>query len=396
MRAIFIFLLTLPAAVSAASLKQAFHEGKYAGQVRVYNNTLALQHAQDKFGTAFGGRLGFETKNEHLWGFSLGAAYYTANDLETNKDNASARAPYTPTVDVDILGEAFVRYTGYDTVATAGRQLITTPHANPSDAFVVPITYTGYSVINKSVTGLTLNGSYLMSIKTREAQDFQNVGAFALSRLSKPSKDTSGTIIGGATYEADKLKVQLWHYALNDLFNMEWLEVDYNFGGETYKPYVAAQHGRESDAGEKLLGDVDSKLLGAKAGVKAFNADLSLAYTQVSTGTFYSPYTYFTDASYTNSMITGVSNVDNGEGWKGQLAYNITPELWAKFSHSRFKFDSGDFSESDFDLRYTFNKESDFEGFSAWVRVGYRDGTTAPSPGYQDLLEYRTQLQYVF
>ena len=381
---------------SAASVKQAFSEGKHQGQIRVYNNTLALQHAPDKYGTAFGGKLGFETKAEHLWGLSLGVGYYTANDLETNKNNAVARAPFTPTVDVDILGEAFARWTGYDTVLTAGRQLVNSPHANPSDAFVVPITYTGYSVVNKSITGLTINAQYLMSIKTREAQKFVNVGDFILTRNAGVAKDTKGTSVFGLVYEHSPLKIQLWHYGFADFFNMQWLEADYGFDLGTYKPYLSAHLGLENDTGEKLLGNVDSKLVGVKAGVKAFGADLSFAYDKVSTGTFYSPYTYFTDGMYTNSMITGISNVDSGHAWKTMLLYDITTQWWAKLSHSRFKFDAGtDFSESDFDIRYLFSKEGDLDGLSALVRVGYRDGSNSPA-GYADLIEYRTQLQYVF
>jgi hypothetical protein len=81
-----ILALTGALPAGAASLKQAFSEGKFAGQIRAYNNFLD-QTSTDKqlYGTAFGGRLGFETKAEHLWGFSAGLGYYTANDLGTNQ-----------------------------------------------------------------------------------------------------------------------------------------------------------------------------------------------------------------------------------------------------------------------------------------------------------------------
>ncbi len=389
-----IFLFMGTSAAQAASLKQAFSEGKFKGQLRIYNNTLALQHAPDKYGTAFGGRLGYETNQEHLWGFSLGLGYYTANDLETNKDEAISRAPFTPTVDVDILGEAFARWSGYDTVLTAGRQLVVTPFANPSDAFVIPVTYTGYSAINKSIEGLTLSGYQLLSIKSREAQDFVDVGEFALARYGVAPQQTEGTLIFGASYEINRLKIQAWHYTFSDLYTQPWLEADYALEGETYKPYFSTHAGQQKKTQGALLGDQDSTLLGAKVGVKAFGADLSIATETVTKDRFLSPYTFFTDALYTNSMITGFGNIDSGRAWKAMLLYDITSQLWAKLSYSTFKFNSGtDISEMDFDVRYTFTE--DFEGLSALFRLGYRDGDTTPA-ALPDMIEYRTQLQYLF
>lgn len=379
----------------AASLKQAFSEGKFQGQIRAYNNTLVFQHAGDKYGTAVGGRLGYETNADQLWGFSLGLGYYTANDLETNKDNPADRAPFTPTVDVDILGEAYARWKGYDTVITAGNQLIDTPFANPADAFLIPVTFTGYSLINKSVSGLTVNAHHLTNVKTREATDFADTGAFVLNRLGSTPRNTGGTSIFGLTYDWNKLKVQGWYYIFPDLFTQDYAQADYEFEpAGNYTPYVSAQYGLERDDGDKLLGDVDSTLWGAKAGVKAFGANLSLGMNHVDHQKFLTPYSYFTDATYTNSMITGMGNVLPGTGWKATLLYDFTTQLWGKLSYSMFDFDGGkDTAEADADLRYKFT--GDFDGLSIWLRVGWRDGSNAPA-GLADLLEYRTQIQYLF
>lgn len=378
----------------AASLKQAFSEGKYQGQLRAYNNTLALQHSTDKFGTAFGGRLAYETKAEHLWGFSLGMAYYTANDLSTNKNNAAALAPNTPTVDVDIMGEAFLRWTGYDTVFTAGRELITTPFANPSDAFVVPVTYTGYSLVNKSLPGLTVNAHHLLSIKARESQSFVDTGRYTLSRLGGTPRDTAGTSILGLTYDWQKLNLQAWYYVFPDIFNMKWFEASYAFEMGNHKPYLSGHCGKEHSQGDHLLGSIDSTLSGIKAGVKAHDADLSFALETVAQGKYLTPYSYFTDASYLNSMVSGFGNVEAGSAWKTALLYNFSSVFWSKLSYSKFAFNGGfDSSEADFDLNYKFS--DDFDGLSVWFRTAYRDGKTPPA-GLPDLIEYRTQIQYLF
>ncbi len=362
---------------------------------------MALQQAPDKFGTAFGGKLGFETNSEHLYGFSLGAVYYGANDLGTNKE-ISARAPFTPTVDVDILGEAFVRWTGFETTLTAGNILIDTPFANPSDAFVVPITYTGYSLINKSLSGLTLQVHHLTHIKTREAQKFAEIGNFIFSRRSAPPgpapsipPDTVGTSIVGGIYDWQKLKLQFWYYHFDELFNLQFGQLDYDWsGGSRFAPYISLQGGNENSMGKEWYGNFNSSLSGAKLGVKAFGADLSVAMNNVSGSGFVMPFTYFTDITYTNSMISGIGNVASGTGWKSVLQYNFTSQLWGRAYYSSFKFAGDkDLSETGFDLRHKF--KGDLDKLSLWFRVGYRSGNDNPA-GYPDLLEYRTQIQYIF
>jgi hypothetical protein len=150
----------------------------------------------------------------------------------------------------------------------------------------------------------------------------------------------------------------------------------------------------EKETGKELLGKVYSTVTGVKAGVKAFGANLSLGMNNVLHQRYLMPYTFFTDATYTNSMITGVGNIDMGTAYKAMLLYNFNPQFWGKLSYSWFKFAGDkDTSESDVDAFYKF--AGDFENLSIWFRVGRRNGKAAPS-GLANLLEYRTQLQYTF
>jgi hypothetical protein len=383
-------------AASGASLHEAFSQGKYQGQLRIYDNVQAFQQGSDKYGTAFGGRLAFETNAQSLLGFSAGFAYYTSNDLSTNHDDPAARTQFTPTVDIDILGEAYLRWSGFNSVVTAGRQLITTPFLNPSDAFMIPITYSGYSVINKSIQNVTLQAYNITEVKSRQADAFADMSRFAAARVGGTSKNTAGDNVFGAVFDREGTKAQAWEYLFTDLFNLTFLEAEHGRAMGDAKVYGSAHFGMQNDQGEKLLGEVDTQLYGVKVGVRSGGADFSLAGEQVAGGRFLSPYTFFTDALYTNSMITGMSNVEAGNGWKAMLTYDFTEHFWGKISHSRFDFAADkDFSESDLDLRYTFAKESDFTGLSLLGRVGYRDGSNNPA-GYTDLIEYRAQVQYLF
>jgi hypothetical protein len=257
------------------------------------------------------------------------------------------------------------------------------------------VTYDGYSLINKSVSNLSINAYHVTGIKNRQAQDFTDTGRFTLGRLGGVPRDTHGTSILGLIYDKQVWKAQAWHYTFDDVFNMEFAQADYDIAlGGDWTPYVSGQYGMETETGDKLLGNIDSKVYGLKAGVKAFGANLFVAADKVEHQAYLMPYTFFTDATYTNSMISGMGNVAAGTGYKVGVSYDVTPQYWVRLGYSRFDFDDNtDMGEMGGDLRYKFT--GDLENLQVWFRAGYRTGDTPPA-GLGDLTEYRTQIQYTF
>lgn len=392
---VLVFSLILSLTANAASLKRSFTEAKFQGQIRGYSNVLDFQNSNDRYGTAFGGRLSFETSADQMFGFSGGVGYYTANDLGTNRPDVGSRAPFTPTVDIDILGEAFLRWRGLNTLATAGNQLIDTPFANPSDAFVIPVTYTGYSVLNKSIDGWTFSGHHLNFIKARESQEFIDVGTFVTSRFGAAPARTGGTSILGAVYKKERSDLQAWHYTLPDIFTIEYLQAEHELDLQVpYAPYASLQFGFQKESGSAHLGHNEATLSGARVGAKAYGANVSLSANVVSRNRFVMPYTYSSDPSFTNSMLSGLGSYRPGNAWKLQATYDFSDKTWARVSHALLAFDdSTDTVETDVDLRHKF--KDDLENLSVMLRFGRRTGKTPPA-SLPDLTEYRTQIQYVF
>ena len=121
-------------AFAAETLEEAFHEGKVNGNIRAHYNERHYASRPDATAFALGGGLRAETGS--LYGFNLGVGFYTAQDLGLNDDDP-IKVDSRMGSDVEVLGEAYVNYSAWDSTFTLGRQKINTPFANPIDVFII-------------------------------------------------------------------------------------------------------------------------------------------------------------------------------------------------------------------------------------------------------------------
>jgi hypothetical protein len=345
-------------ALAADSIQTAFKEGSVNGNIRAYYNTWDFETATDQSAFALGGLLKAETGPIGWAKFGLG--YYTAQDLDTNNSNP-AKVDGRLGSELEVLGEAYVALSGADSTLTLGRQKINTPFANPGDAFIIPVLYEGTSFTYKGIENLSLQASYLTTIKNRNSEEFVDVGSFSTSRFGVASQETSGTLILGANYKAQGLALQAWYYQFSDMFDTTYLQASYTFAGtETVKPFIDAQMGSQSDSGDKLLGTVDSTLWGIRGGVAIDKAKFSLAYNTVTeetgaykNGGFLAPYNFSTSPIFTNNMLQTLENGNAGDAIKLTFNYGL-PNLKVQLSYATFDFKNNvpDRDEVDADLTH--------------------------------------------
>ncbi len=343
------------------TIQKAFKEGKVSGNLRAHYNDWDYGVATDQSAFAIGGLLKAET-GPMGWA-KFGAGYYTAQDMGTNSSD-TAKVDGRMGSELEVLGEAYVAVSGADTTLTLGRQKINTPFANPGDAFLIPVLFEGTSISNKSIENLTLDASYLTTIKNRNSDEFVDVGDFSTGRYGAGKQETSGTLILGANYKADGLGLQAWYYQFADLFDTTYLQANYDFSGnDDIKPFIAAQIGSQSDSGDKLLGEVDSFLWGLQGGVSMGKAKVTLAYNTVDeessaykNGGFLAPYNFSTSPLFTNNMLQTLENGNAGDATKLTFNYNF-PDLKVKLSYATFDFKNNvaDRDEIDADLIYSLN-----------------------------------------
>jgi hypothetical protein len=101
-----------------------------------------------------------------------------------------------------------------------------------------------------------------------------------------------------------------------------------------FKPFFSFQYGNQFDVGDKLLGTVNAQVFGANLGFgwKDFKLAYAFNYLPKKSGTFrnggfLSPYSFATDALYTNSLDGGMTLKDSafvGLGHKWTVNYTPT------------------------------------------------------------------------
>lgn len=390
--------LSLPTlALGADSLKEVFSEGKVSGAIRSYYNFRDFETKLDTSAFALGGYLHAETAP--LRGFTLGGTFYVSDDVGTRSKNPARRNPNLPG-QAYTLGEAYLQYRGFDTLFTIGRQKLDTPFANPSDAFMIPVTFEAVSLSNSSIKNLTLSVHYLDRIKNRPDDEFTDIGRFVPRRLGVKETADAGTGIVSAVYNEKTLKLQTWGYLFADLFHIAYLQADYAFpavwGGVI--PEIVGQYIYEGNNGDDLFADVDVNGFGVKIGGKRGPLDLSFAYNHVIAegGTFrngavLAPFSFATGPMFTNSMVETLENSDAGDAFRVALEYKFREYFITKVSFVAYERDVAvDTTETDVDFTYGF--EDFLEGLSFRVRLGLINSGTDSAR----LLELRPQLQYVF
>jgi hypothetical protein len=383
------------ATLAADGLEEAFKNGTVNGNIRVhYNERHYSDSRPDATAFALGGALRAET-GPMGW-TRVGVGFYTAQDLGFNNSDP-ARVDGRMGSEVEVLGEAYVNFSAWDSSLTVGRQKIVTPFANPIDVFIIPFTFEGVSFKNTSIPNLTLELDYINTIKSAGSDEFVDVGLWSTGRLGVATTETSGTLMLGGVYRNQGMAIHGWFYDFADLFISRYLQADYTFASLPLKPFVSAQIISQSDAGEALLGPVDTMLYGLQGGVSIEKAKLMLGYTHVAenadafnNGAFLAPYNFSTSPLYTNSMLQNMENVDSGDGVKLTFLYSF-PSVEAKLSYAKLDFNTiADLDATDVDV--TYNLGNYIKGLSLRYRVEF---VSSDSDAVSQS-DHRLQLQYLF
>lgn len=398
-----LLLTSLSALMSSAAFAQSaivdsIKNGKVNGNVRAHNVFIDKDMGADQQGFALGGKL--HAENAALYGFNVGVTFNVASDFnlvsKQNYKRATLYKDYANLGEQDAvgLGESYLNYNGYNFNFRTGAQEFTSPFANPSDAFIMPISYTGHVLTYTGVEKLKLTVAQLNKVKFRNSDTFKPIGEAAVA-----GSVTDGLVVFGADYNNEQIKASAYHYGFDELMKLNYVTTGYTFNlAEGFLLTPSVQYATEKKTGKALRGDIDSSALGfnVNATKDAFKVDLS--YVSIGeekgkylNGGFYSPLTFFTDALYTNSMVNGMAGIDAGSSYKLNVNYTYSESLSGKVSYADYDFKTNvlDRSEVNFDVTYKF---SDIPGLSYTNRLAKVNSDTKTLAQYQ----WRAQLQLSF
>lgn len=230
---------------AASDLAGAFKEGKASGQIRAMYIKNDLSSTANDAGTpdnsafGLGGKLAYETAP--LYGISVGAAFYTVQDLGTkNKDTEKVdELLYDEnSKSYSLLGQAYIQGQFGKTTVKVGRQQIDTPLAGSDDIRVIPNLFEAAIVTNTDLPSTTLIGGYVSRMAGLDSASdrsprttFQSISRSALGPGVDDATHTvgdKGTYVAAAINNSIKdLTLQAWEYYTVDVANAVYLQADY-------------------------------------------------------------------------------------------------------------------------------------------------------------------------
>ncbi len=316
--------------------------------------------------------------------WTVGASYFGAEPFGANGFNPG----FNPRVDntlpgyaLSLLGEYYLQYKNKYVEGKTGKEIITTPWANPSDSRLVPLIFQGTYLQGAISPTLTVGGMYMARFRHRVTSAFDANTLLTSCATGRVLYGTPPKVTGvpgdpcnvqqttrgfGALYATKKFGANLtsnvYQYSVYDIVNITHIDAKYNYRPKApTNPFYAAQYVAESDTGKALIGTIHNHTFGFQIGQSAGrNFDLALSYNSspqvqyitnncssspggvfggvkgaavpgAPPGTVYcygggvaSPYTdsYATDPLYTTTISQGLADVHKpGSGVKGAITY---------------------------------------------------------------------------
>jgi len=247
----------LPIFLQSDTLSDAISGITHSGELRF--GGVRTKDSDDHTATtlSMGGKVSLETKP--ISGISLVGTFFTTNPV-FGKDNESLFLSSTNSA-YSIVGESYLKIDMGKTVIKAGRQLIDTPFADSDDIGMIPNTFEGYSLVDKSMQGTTVVVALLdkwAGVDAPIPEKFTNI-----QESSDDAVFTAGLIYQGSPNTA----LSLWHYALD--------EVDFNYAELDYSADTFNMGFQYTDQ------DNDNSAYGVSIGGNVDGLDLVFAYNKV-------------------------------------------------------------------------------------------------------------------
>lgn len=354
----------------AEGIEELFTKGKLDGRLRAnyfkwdrkgdkadYRSTDYKKFSLDKTtnsdlidptGFAVGGSLLYTTGS--VYGLSAKVGFYAADDLgvldsndarggKSGKDTFyNERSSGSKTNNPEamyVLAQAYLQYKYGQTHVRFGRQIVENPLMSANDTKMIPNTFEGLVVEDKTLPQTSIQLGYITKQKLRDHVKFHDL---ILSGDSDALNDDSGVHKGlkedkaraqGATLDPKvvvvglknssipNLKLDLWDWYVADYFNTIMVEANYKItmGEMSLTPGLRYFNQMDKGAGKiggsyldgtdstKADGDADSHLINARLVGKIGAHQLTLGYSKTSgNGDIIAPWRGFPTGGYTRTM----------------------------------------------------------------------------------------------
>ena len=375
--AIALTMLATNSALAAQEKKKKANEGKFTGMVKLQHVVDAKDNGYDpNSGQAWMLKLKYVTPSTN--GLRFGAGFYAVGDIfdvtnlsiDSNGRPASGLYATTNSGSMEdtlkgdlkgILGELYGTYKNKGLYAYGGRMIYRSPLTKSAES-TVPDFHTVFGAnykVNKQVK-VGLAQMTQVSMGTRAANEYglmgegtgtagtiqRPVGPGSLNRvefhdvatvaLGEGADKTNGMTIVNASYRpSKKLNFSVWDYYAHDIYNAVYLEANHITPMKGKKLKLSGQYLTQSDVGDKLGGDIDFNLFGAKAALntRKWGAYIALNKSSGDTGMFNA---FSGDPGFTSTQFSRNEFRENVSAYKIGGRYSINKQWIVMAAHANY------------------------------------------------------------
>jgi hypothetical protein len=319
---------------------------------------------RDYEAAAMGGKLLYQTPqwNNLRGGIGFYTTHFIRDDIssmnrEPRASNKNSRyvVGLVDTTDYDAssvsgLGEAYLRYSEGKNVLTLGRMKLDTPFVNPQDGRMIPTLVQGIWGKASPTEGWSAQGGYLNAFWNRSTPEWKKAESslgygyeMGMSSVagSVPGNyynhtDTQGLFVGSLRYEdAPTFRVELWHYYLENIFNLSYTEAHYHhhldsaelsYGFQYFYQQQSGEGGNsENNAKSYMQEGEKSSGYGLKAALKYDHSKVTLAYNQTTDeGRFLFPREWGKEPFFTFQKRERSEGSGNSHAWLATWEYRFS------------------------------------------------------------------------
>jgi imipenem/basic amino acid-specific outer membrane pore len=345
-RSLLLFML-LSLSSSAQELEDIFKDGKVSGQLRAFWYDGDRELRIDRTALTVGGILSYKTAPYD--GFSGGVSLFSSNGITSLTHMPESGQTHNLNLDgssINTIGEAYLQYSGYNTLIKYGRQRLDLPLANDYYNRMLPNSFEALSLENQSLRNTTLKAAYITGWKYKASDTF-------VSPTISLGLDRDIAVLGTIYSPKPSLKIELYDTYVHDVMNAPYFQIIDNemwksSDGTTLSG--ALQYLNERSIGIDAAGEFDTYLLGLRGTLTQGKWSLSALYTQIGdqsllgTGGRYEKMGWGAFITYTDLQIDGESENAGAKAYGSVLTYR--PDSNFEISAKYMRIDQSDAIQS--------------------------------------------------
>lgn len=332
-----IITFIVPLLLQGEMLDDAFKNGKASGNIRAFWYDGDRDLKIDRTSLTVGGILSYQTAP--FYGVQANASFFSSNgitSLTQMPESGQTSNLKSDGSSINILGEAALSYTYYDTIVKYGRQRLNTPLTNDYYNRMLPNSFEALTLENCSIADVTLKGAYITKWKYKDSDRF-------ISPTENYGFHRDIVMLGGVMKKG-RITNEVYDYYVPDVMNALYIQSETPKFLSESSPFNisgSVQYLKENGVGDKRIKLSSTYLIGTKLGLHYNDWSLTGLFTQIGdqslagTGGRYAKMGWGGFITYTDLQIDGETENSGAVAYGTVLTHRFDKTLEASLKYLR-------------------------------------------------------------